>query len=274
MMTEHYFDHPAARIHFYKFGHGSRHMLGFHGYGMHGKQFKVLEEGLGSTFTFYGFDLFFHKQTRLSNKGMDEILRGISKEELKSIILDFCESQHIDRFSMIAYSMGTHYASSIIELCASRVDEYIAIAPSSLRPEPFLYFLSKNRAANFLLRKLSTSDQGMIRLLNLCKNLGIIDQRAQEILMKEIETPELRLAFYACITYLRHLDLDGEVFVASMNRAAIKSLFIFGKKDRIYPAVIGSKVLPRLQHSTKLVLDEGHELVNQQLADILIQYLQ
>lgn len=273
-MTEHFFDHPTAHIHYYKFGRGTRNMLGFHGYGMHGKQFKVLEESMGERYTFYGFDLFFHKQTRLHNQSLQEIRRGISKEELTQLFLDFCTWEQIDRFSLIAYSMGTHYASSLLEVCADRVDEYIAIAPSCLRPEPFLYFLSKNRAANFLLRKLSSSNTGMFRLLDLCKSLGILDNRAREILIREIETPELRLAFYACITYLRHLDLDRAQFIRSINTAAIKTLFIFGSRDRVYPEKIGEKVLPLLQHSRKLVLNEGHELINQQLADALIHYME
>ena len=63
VMTEHYFENSLVNLHYYKFGNGEKKMLCFHGYGMHGKQFKIFEQPLGSKYTFYGFDLFFHKQT-------------------------------------------------------------------------------------------------------------------------------------------------------------------------------------------------------------------
>ena len=64
-MTDHYFEHPLGKLHHYKFGQGNKAMLCFHGYSMHGKQFNLLEEHLGESYTFYGFDLFFHKETVL-----------------------------------------------------------------------------------------------------------------------------------------------------------------------------------------------------------------
>lgn len=66
-------------------------MLCFHGYGMHGKQFKVLEPMLGDKYTFYGFDLFFHQETKLQNQSLDEVKRGISKQELSEIIHAFAD---------------------------------------------------------------------------------------------------------------------------------------------------------------------------------------
>ena len=61
-MTDHYFENALVKLHYYKFGNGPQIMLCFHGYGMHGKQFKILEgTALASKYTFYGFDLFFHR---------------------------------------------------------------------------------------------------------------------------------------------------------------------------------------------------------------------
>ena len=75
-MTQHYFENDLVNLHYYKFGSGPKAMLCFHGYGMHGKQFKLLESSLGHAYTFYGFDLFFHKETM--NKLLSYILRPTS----------------------------------------------------------------------------------------------------------------------------------------------------------------------------------------------------
>ena len=57
-------------------------LCAFHGYGMHGKQFKLLEGSLGEHYTFYGFDLFFHKETQLKDQSLAAIQKGISKKAL------------------------------------------------------------------------------------------------------------------------------------------------------------------------------------------------
>lgn len=272
-MTEHFFEYPQVNLHYYVFGSGPQVMLCFHGYGMHGRQFSQLEAHFGGEYTFYGFDLLFHKQTLLTDDSLKEIKRGISKDELNRLFTSFCTALGIDRFSIIAYSMGTHYGSTLVELSAGRIDRYIAIAPSSIRPVPFLRLLSTNWFANKLLEKLTLSPHGMHNLLLWSHKLRIIDAKGVEILSREIETPRLRLSFYACITYLRFLELDEEAFIASINNQHISVCFIFGRKDKNYPPEMNDRLLARLPDSRTEVLEGGHELVNSGLPQILIPYL-
>src|ERR1700749_4801027 len=73
VLTSHYFENSFVTLHYYKFGNGPQNMLCFHGYGMHGKQFISLEPALGQKYTFYGFDLFFHKETKLKDQSLNTI---------------------------------------------------------------------------------------------------------------------------------------------------------------------------------------------------------
>src|SRR5690606_17272647 len=114
-MVEYYFENELLTMRYYKFGKGNRNMLCFHGYGMHGKQFKVLEDTLGDRYTFYGFDLFFHKKTKLKDQTLKAVKQGISKAQLSNLFLDFCKHAGIHKFSIVAYSMGSHYATSLVE---------------------------------------------------------------------------------------------------------------------------------------------------------------
>jgi hypothetical protein len=82
-MTEHYFEDQFVKLHYYKFGSGPQHMLCFHGFGMHGKQFKLLDTHLGHQYTFWGFDLFFHKETRLKDQSLATVKKGCKKQSLR-----------------------------------------------------------------------------------------------------------------------------------------------------------------------------------------------
>ncbi len=272
-MTEHYFEHPLARVHYYRFGKGTQAMLCFHGYGMHGKQFGLLAPTLGEEYTFYGFDLFFHKDTRLRDESLGHLRQGITKEQLAGFVEDFCREQGISRFSVISYSMGTHYAAAIVERIPERIDRCIMLAPSCLRPGKLITFFSTTRPGNLLLKKLTLSDTALLRLLKLIRRLGVIDDKAYQILFNEIATPQLRFSFYACATYLKHLATDEKRFVEALNRFKIKSLFIFGRRDFTFPPRIGDRLIPRLNDAQKLVLDENHDLVNRHLALTLSKML-
>jgi pimeloyl-ACP methyl ester carboxylesterase len=272
-MTEHYFDHPDVTLHYYKFGKGPKNMLCFHGFGMHGKQFKLLEANLGSNYTFYGFDLFFHKETKLKNQSIEVIKKGLSKQELAGIIADFCAHENIDRFSVIGYSMGSHYATAITEQMPGRIDEYIVAAPSSMNPGRLIRFFSKNRAGNKILEKLTSSEKALINMLNFLKRMCILDHKGHQILSREFGTADLRLNFYACFTYLRYLETNEPHLMQVLEKNNISCIFIFGKKDLMFPPHIGKKFIASLKRAEVIILDDNHELINQNFAAALSRIL-
>ena len=244
-------------------------MLCFHGFGMHGKQFKALEPAFGNKYTFFGFDLFFHKQTKLKDQSLAAVKKGLSKKQLASLITSFCAHEQIDRFSMIGYSMGTHYATAVVEELGDRVNEYIVAAPSSVNPGMLIRYFGKNKIGNKILEKLALSEKTMINLLRLCKRLGFIDLVGRNILYKEIGTAELRYNLYACFTYLRFLKTNENQLIKILKEKNIRSIFIFGNRDRMYPPTIGKSFFAKLKQAEIVLLDEDHELINQNFVSVL-----
>ncbi len=268
-MTGHYFENALAKLHYYKFGNGAQSMLCFHGYGMHGKQFRVLDESLGLKYTFYGFDLFFHKETKLQDQSVPAVKKGIAKKELAAFIKDFCAHEHIERFSVIGYSMGTHYATAIAEELPEIINEYIVAAPMCLKPGALIAFFSKNKTGNKILERLALSEKALTGLLKMSKRLKFIDQSGYNILFKEINTPELRFNFYANFTYLRFLGTDESRLLKMLDEHSIKSIFIFGSRDKNFPTGTGDAFISRLKNTEILVLNESHQMINQNFASKL-----
>ena len=273
-MTEHYFENSLVNLHYYKYGSGDKKMLCFHGYGMHGKQFKIFEHTfLGLKYTFYGFDLFFHKQTKLKDQSLASVKKGISKKELADLVLDFCSHEQIERFSVIGYSMGTHYATTIVEELSGMVDEYIVIAPSSLDPGKLIAYFSKNKTGNKILEKLVLHKRALTGMLKLFRRLRFISKEEYKILFNEIGTEELRFNFYACFIYLRFLETDEALLLQLLEERKIKSIFIFGKRDKSFPPGIGGAFIAKLQHPEVIILDEGHQMIKRSFATALSELL-
>lgn len=272
-MSKHYFEDDRVVMHYYKFGNGAKKMLCFHGYGMHGRQFKVLEEILGNRYTFYGFDLFFHKETRLKDQSLGAVKKGISKQDLGTLFLSFCEKLGIEDFSLIAYSMGSHYATTLVEEIPEKINEVFFAAPSSLKPGKIITFLSTNKIGNKLLERLALSDNGMISFLSVLKRIRVVDQESHDILLKEVATAELRFTFYACTSYMRFLNLDAQKFIDNLNQHQIKSIFIFGERDKSYPSKIGNSIVPKIALGTQIVINEDHNMINPNFGRTLSELL-
>jgi pimeloyl-ACP methyl ester carboxylesterase len=272
-MTDHYFENDLVTLHYYKFGNGPKSMLCFHGYGMHGKQFKILESSLGAKYTFYGFDLFFHKETKLKDQSLPAIKKGISKKDLAVLFADFCRFEGIERFSVIGYSMGTHYATVVVEELATMVDEYIVASPSCLNPGRLITFFSKNKTGNKILEKLTLNKSALTGMLKLFRQLRFINKEDYKILYGEIGTAELRFNFYACFTYLRFLETDEPCLLNALEEQKIKSIFIFGKRDRSFPPAIGDTFIAKLKQAEIIILDEGHEMIKRSFATSLTELL-
>ncbi len=268
-MTNHYFSNELVDMHYYRFGSGPKPMFCFHGYGMHGRQFRVLEETMGDQYTFYGFDLFFHKNTILRDQSVTAVKKGISKSQLAALFKEFCETTGIDRFSIIAYSMGSHYATSLAEEIPELIEELFIAAPSSLKPGKIITFLSANRLGNKVLERMALSDNAMNHLLSALRKIKIIDQKAYDILFKEVSSPDLRFSFYACASYMRFLKLNEEKFIAKLNHHKIRSVFIFGERDRNYPPAIGQTIIPKINLAKQLVINENHDMINRNFANVL-----
>lgn len=268
-MTDHYFENDFIKLHYYKFGSGPEHMLCFHGFGMHGKQFKILEEELGNKYTFWGFDLLFHKQTRLKDNSLATIKKGISKTQLTNLFKAFCEHENIEDFSVIGYSMGSHYATALTEEMPERIKAYIIAAPSSLEPGAVIRFFSDTKVGNKLIEKLLLSEKATLNLLRFFKRVRLIDDVSRDILFKEVNTPELRFAIYGCLTYLNPLETDEKKLIHALNSHQIKSYFFFGERDKNYLPAIGDKFFKKYTPTKIITLNENHEMINPNFASIL-----
>jgi hypothetical protein len=169
--------------------------------------------------------------------------------------------------------MGSHYATIIVEESGELVDEFIIAAPSSLEPGKLIRFFSKNKTGNNILEKLTLSEKALVRMLKVFKRLRLINEQDFKILFSEIGTAELRFNFYACFTYLRFLEMDEQRLLVAIGKNNIKSIFIFGNRDKTFPPKIGEKFIRKLEHCEVVILDEGHEMIKKDFVTSLTKLL-
>src|SRR5271167_3262896 len=116
-------------VHYHEYGTGTKPLLAFHGYGMTGKQFNVLEQSILCDYKIYGFDHFFHGKSRLDNWTEKQILAGMPKAMARLYLEEWFKVYGRQRISLIAYSIGANIALVLLEDYADLIDDVILMAP-------------------------------------------------------------------------------------------------------------------------------------------------
>ena len=266
-----FFANDRIKLHYYEYGTGTEILLAFHGFGMRGTQFRVLESAFSSKYKIYSFDLFFHGQTELFDSSLPTVRKGLNPAKYGNYIRDFIHSINAEskKVSLLSYSMGSLMALSILESLPESIDSVFFIAPDGFKPNKLLQIGSRNLLINRFLHKMVYSPKTVNLLLDFILKLKYIDSSLHHILRNEFKTTETRLACYNSITYHAKLSFKQNRLAEILNRHEIKSFFYFGESDLLFPASIGTSFSKRLNNSTIEVLKGGHELVNEKLNEII-----
>lgn len=262
-------------LHYYEYGSGPEIMLAFHGFGMRGTQFQVLEPAFCEKYRIYSFDLFFHGDTLLGDSSLPAVRKGLSAEHFGDIIRDFIHS--IDageqKVSLLSYSMGSLMALSVLKTIPEYISSAFFIAPDGLKPNRLLQIGTRNKLVNRFFHQLVYSPKTVNFGLNCLLKFRYIDSSLYKILSREFASEATRLTCYNAITYYARLKFRQDEIAEIINGKGISTYLYFGKRDKLFPAEIGRAFSARLRESHLEILDEGHELVNSQLCDLIKQQL-
>ena len=252
----------SCSLSYHEYGSGTALLLAFHGFGMRGTQFKVLEASLGKKYKIISFDLFFHGETILQDCDLKKIRKGLQPVFFSKQIKQFLETlfPEVERVSLLSYSLGTRMVLALIEQMPERIASAYLIAPDGIEPNKLL----KLGGANFLVNRL---------FYRLVYSPNYIDAPIYRILQAEFGTFDNRLTCYNTITYYGTLSFDRNRIANHINENNIEVHLYFGKMDKLFPSQIGERFAKLLNLPNIHLFDEGHELVNEKMNQYLAAQL-
>lgn len=257
-------------VHFHEYGSGSRPLLAFHGYGMTGKQFHVLEQTILKGYYVHGFDHFFHGQSQLNGWSEKQIMAGMSKDMVRLYMEAWFAQYGRQRFSVMGYSIGANLALIIVEEYAHLIDDVILMAPDGLSVYKGFHFLMHNNMGRFFFRWATKSKWLAPTMLKTVKRLGMIDQSLYTIAYNEIDTPKKRQDVYYTLNLIKQLQPDTGKLVQIINEREIKCLFVFGKEDLLFPKSAAMPFISGLNNAEVHEVPMGHWLVTPKLDEYLL----
>jgi len=259
-------------VHFHEYGTGAKPLLAFHGYGMTGKQFHVLERSVLKDYHVYGFDHFFHHESRLDNWTEQQILTGMPRAMVRQYVEEWFKLHGRQRFSVMAYSIGANIGLILVEEFPDLIDEVILMAPDGLSVFKGFYFLQHRPFGRWLFNRLTKSKWMAVALLKNLLRVGFIDQSLFKIAYSEIDTPKKRLDVYYTLNLLRTLVPDTEKIAGLINHYQIKCVLIFGEDDNLFTYQSAQPFINQLSNPIVHKVKLGHWLVIPALDDYLVKF--
>jgi pimeloyl-ACP methyl ester carboxylesterase len=256
--------------HFHEYGEGEKTLFAFHGYGMTGKQFHVLQHSVLKEYHVYGFDHFFHNESKLDNWTEQQILAGMPKALIKAYVEEWFTIYGRQRFSVMGYSIGANIALILIEEYADLIDDVILMAPDGLAVYKGFDILQNKPWGKLLFKTVTKSKWLAPALLKNLRRIGFIDQGLYQIAYSEMDTPQKRLDVYYTLNLIKQLRPDVAKIASLINHHKIKCRLIFGQHDQLFPKTAALPFIQMLDNAEVHELPLGHWLVIPALDEYLV----
>jgi pimeloyl-ACP methyl ester carboxylesterase len=257
-------------VHYHEYGTGAKPLLAFHGYGMTGKQFHVLEKSVLSKYHVYGFDHFFHGESKLDGWTEQQILAGMPKAMVRSYLEEWFKVHGRQRISLMAYSIGANFVLILLEEYADLIDEVILMAPDGFAGFKGFNFLQHHTVGRRLFKTITKSKWLAPGILKALKRIKVIDEALYTIAYNEIDTPKKREDVFYTLNLIRYLRPDMEKVIAQINQYHIKCCLIFGRDDMLFPKKPVMPVIALLHEPEIHEVPMGHWLVTAALDMYLV----
>jgi len=263
-MPSFFLPYASSRFHGIREGTGPQLLICLHGFGESAMHFVPLAKYMGSRFTIVGIDLPFHGQTTWEEK------RPFTRQDLQTLIEMILQEQHQHHFSLLGYSMGGRLALSMIPVVAPQLRHVILLAPDGIKNNPWHMFVTRTALGNRLFKYVTYKPQLFFRLLTAVRKLGTLNESVYKFAFHSMDKLDKRLLVYNVWTCMRRMLPDLKQCKKALAQYDIRTLLIYGKYDRIIPAVVGERLVDGSFPGEILVLEKGHQLISEELGKAIL----
>jgi pimeloyl-ACP methyl ester carboxylesterase len=260
----------VGKVHFHEYGTGNKPMLAFHGYGMTGKQFNVLEKSVLSQYHVYGIDHFFHGESTLTGWTEAQIVAGLPRAQVRLYLEAWFEMYGRQRISLMAYSIGADIALLLLEDYADCIDELFLMAPDGIVPYKGFRIIQHHPLGKRFFKTATKSKWLAPSILKGLRRANVIDESLYKIAYNEIDTPKKRQDVYYSLNLIKHLVPDTGKLAGLINQHHIKCTFVFGKHDLLFPKGPAMAFVSQLNNAEVHEVPMGHWLVTRELDEYLV----
>ncbi|MCU0471161.1 MAG: alpha/beta hydrolase, partial [Arcicella sp.] len=219
----------------------------FHGMGQDFSCFHHFATTFEDEYTTYLFSLPFHGKSRKLHA--DNLI--ISKDLWRNFLQDFLRENQINRFSVIAFSMGGRFALATVESFADSIEQLLLLAPDGITEVPIYTLATRfgitrklfkspiyTLATRFgITRKLFKSvlrhNYYLHKPAELLVRVGVVHQSVWKFAKMMIDTPEKQKQLYRAWIGFHRLRFDMKNIAKLLQQHRVNVFIFTGKYDKL-----------------------------------------
>ena len=262
-----YSNHKNSVIALHIFGNGDTTVVCLHGYGESGDSYNFLEKYAGNNFTFIAPDLPYHGLTKW-NEG-----NSFTVGDLTAILSSFIPLQ-LKKISVIGFSMGGRLALYWMQEKPAQFRSSVLIAPDGLHKSFWYNFSTQSKIGIRVFRFTMANPQWLFGLIKLATGLRLLNKSIAKFANHYLKNSSERALLYRRWTTFRNFKIDKEKLQKSIKKQKLKTTIISGRHDRIITSsFITSFYEGDKKNITSIIVEEGHQILNDKQAHIIISQL-
>jgi pimeloyl-ACP methyl ester carboxylesterase len=263
-MPSFYLTYAGSRFHGVQEGRGPQLLICLHGFGESALHFVPLVKTMGARFTIVALDMPLHGKTEWNEK------RAFTPADLQALIMMVLQQQQQERFSLMGYSMGGRLSLCLVPPMAARLQHLLLLAPDGIRNNPWHMFVTRTWLGNRLFKHVTYHPALLFKLLSFVHKLGGVNESVYKFVYNSMNKLDKREQVYQVWTVMRRMLPNLHACKQLLAQYNIPTLLIYGKFDRIIPAVLGQRLVDGTFPGEILVLDKGHQLISPELGSTIL----
>jgi len=226
-MENHSIVFSNGRIHYSLFGKGSSRVIAFHGFGQDSSVFQKVADRLPE-YQFIALDLPFHGKSTLFDN-----CKPIMPHQVVEMVTLLTEEQEINRFSIMAFSIGSRFAWPILSAFKDKLESVTLLAPDGLPTSSWYLIATFSKISRWFFRQVINNENIIQGIIKTAMTLGMTDRQSSVYLKKTIGTADMRKRTYDTWTALRFLKPDRATLVNMIRNHGTKVKIILSEKDHL-----------------------------------------
>ncbi len=235
-------------------------LVAFHGFGGQGMDFHEFAPLLGSRYSIYIFDLFYHGEKALD---LSKVMEAANHTVMAQLIEKLLWEEKRVKFSLIGYSLGGRIALCLIQKLPHRINELFLIAPDGLTKAWHEVFVTNTWLGQYLYQRIIRNPGSFFSLVNMLTSIKLITPKMRRFILANLDDEQKRLMVYRTWRVFGNLQPDLDVISHYINTKNFRLELFFGQYDQIIKPVFAKQLTRKLKKTVPThILDCGHLLLN------------
>lgn len=270
-MADHFITWRSSRLHYSRWGTGSRILFAFHGYGETAASFAFLAGSLGRDFTIIALDMPFHGETEWREPAL-----FFDPNELVVLLREIAAGLpgREEGWWLMGYSMGGRVALQLLELAAPRIRRLLLLAPDGLFVNPWYWLATRTVAGSRLFHWTMHHPGWLFFLLRTGDRLRLVNPSLFKFAAYYINDDPVRRALFTRWTVMRGFRPRLGPIAGLIRKHRIPVVLLYGSYDRIIRSPRGEHFLQSITPYGRLnLLPAGHAILQAKFMEVIVNAL-